>query len=344
MGAGASRELGIKTMQGLTEDVVNKLRQKGYSAETAEILSSLKKFGITPDFEAIYSVLEGLADIKQGIKEAGPFTAYVCKKLSKITGIHESKGILKELKTLIFEECSKLNRSILDQVFNPLFQEDPELQSPYWLNVASRIVTTNYDMAVESYHWKKELPLTDGFHETRNPNIRIYRPGSIPRVTDPDFGKNKGKLLIKLHGAIWCFRQASRIIKTTIDPKSEDILKDSEIGEQIMIYPTKEKPILRNPYYDFFKSFKEQPWNVLVVIGYSFRDDPVNTILLEQLQRATKPHVFVVDPQADEIVRNFPGYKDYASCFHNIHIEFGKKGYEKEFFPAIKNRLTQNSL
>jgi len=34
--------------------------------------SSLESFGITPDFEAIYSVLEGLVDIRQGVKDAGP--------------------------------------------------------------------------------------------------------------------------------------------------------------------------------------------------------------------------------------------------------------------------------
>jgi len=332
-------------MQGLTKDVVEKLEQRGYSNQTAEIISSLKEFGITPDFEAIYSVLEGIRDIKAGVKEAGPFTAYVSKKLSNIKRISDSKEILTEFRTLIFEECSKIQRSKLDEVFDPLFQANHELQSAHWRGVASRIVTTNYDMAVESYHWKKEMPLTDGFHPTLNPNIHTFQANTIPAANDPEFGRSRhGKLLIKLHGAIWYFKQGSRIIKTTRDPKSKDILTNSEIGEQIMIYPTKEKPILRKPYYDFFKAFKEQVWNVLVVIGYSFRDEPVNTILLEQLQSATNPHVFVVNPHAADIVKIFPGYEGYAPCFHNITIEFGKKGYETEFFSAIKPYLNRKSF
>ena len=345
LGAGASKELGIKTMQELTKDVVAKLEQRGYSNETAEIISSLKEFGIKPDFEAIYSVLEGLGNIRLGVKEAGPLTAYVCKKLSDIKSIPDSEQILKELRTLIFEECSKIDRNKLEQVFDPLFQARAREghvgpgYEPFWISVASRIVTTNYDMAVELYHWKKELPLSDGFHPGINPSIHTYRPGSISKGNNVDYGRRKGKTLIKLHGASWYFKQGSRIIKTTIDPKSKDILTDSEIGEQIMIYPTKEKPILRKPHYDFFKTFKELIWNFLIVIGYSFRDEPVNTILSEQLQSATKSIVFMVNPHAEEIVRNFPGYKKFAPRFHNINIEFGKKGYESEFFSTMKRHL-----
>ena len=344
LGAGASKELGIKTMQELTEDVVAKLEKRGYGKEAEEIIYSLKEFGIKPDFEAIYSVLEGLGNIKLGVREAGPLTAYVCKRLSDIKSIPDSEQILKELRTLIFEECSKIDRSKLGQVFDPLFQARAREghvgpgYEPLWINVASRIVTTNYDMAVEIYHWTKELPLSDGFHPGINPSIHTYRPGSIPTGNNADYGGNKGKTLFKLHGAIWYFKQGSRIIQTTMDPKSKDFLTDSEIGERIMIYPTKEKPILRKPHYDFFKVFKELIWNFLVVIGYSFRE-PVNTILSEQLQSVTKSIVFVVNPHAEEIVENFPGYEDYASRFHNINIEFGKKGYESEFFSAIKHHL-----
>ena len=342
LGAGASKELGIKTMQELTEDVIKLLKQYGYGEETTEIISLLKEFGIKPDFEAIFSVIEGLKDIKQGIKQAGPFTAYICRELNSIRGIPESGKILNELKELIFEECSKIKRTRLAGVFNPLFKENPDLQSHHWKNVATRIVTTNYDMAVELYHWEKELSLFDGFQPTRNPHIHKYG-SNIPVIKNSSEGQsyanNQGKLLIKLHGAIWCFKQGPRLIKTTIDPKSKDILTSSDIGEQIMIYPTKEKPIMREPFYDFFNAFREQNWNFLIVIGYSFRDEPVNTILLEQLQKANDPHVFVLDPNAQDTVKNFAGYEKYATCFHNINLEFGKKGYANEFFQAVKPYL-----
>ena len=174
------------------------LKQYGYGKETNEIISSLKEYGIKPDFEAIFSVIEGLKNIKQGIKEAGPFTAYICKELSSIRGIPDSEKILTELKILIFEECSKINSTKLEKVFNPIFKENPNLQSHHWKNVATRIVTTNYDMAVEMYHWKRELPLSDGFQPTRNPHIHKYG-SDIPVIKNSSEGqsyaKNQGKLL-----------------------------------------------------------------------------------------------------------------------------------------------------
>ena len=120
-------------------------------------------------------------------------------------------------------------------------------------------------------------------------------------------------MLIKLHGAIWYFKQGSRIVQTTNDPK--DLPIDIQIAEQIMIYPTKEKPVLRKPYYDFFRAFKEQVWNTLIVIGYSFRDEPVNTILSEQLERTKNPSIFIVDPNANKVAENFPNYRKYKKTF-----------------------------
>lgn len=344
LGAGASKELGIKTMQELTKDVVTSLEKRGYAQQTKQIISCLENVGIIPDFEAIYSVLEGLADIQQGIKNGGPFTAYICKPLDKIGIIPDAKDILSELKALIYEECSKVDRSKLNQVFDPLFQ--PDLSSPHkeiWLGVTSRIATTNYDMAVELYHWGRELPLTDGFDPTPNPHLRVLRPKNIPIVSDPDFGRRRGgKALIKLHGAIWYFKQGSRIVQTTNDPK--DLPIDIQIAEQIMIYPTKEKPILRKPYYDFFRAFKDQVWNALIVIGYSFRDEPVNTILFEQLARTKNAQIFIIDPNANKVAENFPDFRKYKEHFHNVTIEFGKQGYEKELFQAIVPHLSRNSL
>jgi len=329
-------------MQQLTKDVIDTLEKRGYADQTKQIISSLKDFGIIPDFEAIYSILEGLENIKQGVKEAGPFTAYVCKRLGEIGSIPDSEEILKELRALIYYECSKVDLRKLNDVFDPLFQPDLDQRTKKnWLGVASRIITTNYDMAVELYHWGRELPLSDGFNPTPNPFLKVFIPRNIPIVSDPRYGREGGgKLLIKLHGAIWYFRQGPRIVQTTNDPK--DIPMNIQIAEQIMIYPTKEKPILRKPYYDFFKAFKEQLWNTLVVIGYSFRDEPVNTALLERLEITKNSQVFVVNPHG-EIVKNFPNYEKHKAHFHNVTIEFGKQGYEKALFQAITPFLNNNS-
>ena len=73
----------------------------------------------------------------------------------------------------------------------------------------------------------------------------------IPILTEYQRRYQGLKVLIKLHGAIWYFKQGLEIIKTIMDPNDIPIL--IKIREQIMIYPTKEKPILRQPNYYFYK-------------------------------------------------------------------------------------------
>ena len=74
----------------------------------------------------------------------------------------------------------------------------------------------------------------------------------------------------------------------------------------MMIYPVGEKPILQEPYFSFYSLFKEQLWSVLIVIGYSFRDAPVNTAILERLsaQEGPNPKLIVINPHADDVIKH----------------------------------------
>jgi len=165
------------------------------------------------------------------------------------------------------------------------------------VGIGSTIVTTNYDVAVELYHRWTNTELADGFRATREEYIK--------ELDFLEYGRlSPSRWLIKLHGSIWQFRQKDRIIQTIADPKSLP-LKVS-VGEQMMIYPVGEKPILQEPYYSFYSIFKEQPWNVLIAIGYSFRDEPVNIAILEKLkaQQSPKPKLIVVNPNAESAIKN----------------------------------------
>jgi hypothetical protein len=75
-----------------------------------------------------------------------------------------------------------------------------------------------------------------------------------------------------------------------------------------MIYPIGEKPILQEPYFSFYSIFKEQPWEVMIAIGYSFRDELINTAIVERLNEglAKKPRVklIVVNPTAQDVIKN----------------------------------------
>jgi hypothetical protein len=162
------------------------------------------------------------------------------------------------------------------------------------VNIGDTIVTTNYDMAIELYHRTKYLPLADGFIDTPNHYIREI---SIKKSYSSD-----ERWLIKLHGSIWEFKQENRIIKTIADPSHSPI--PINIDEEMIIYPTGEKPILKNPYSIFYDIFKHQEWRRMVARGYSFRDDPVNLAILENLEKVKDSILIVVDPQAESVIKN----------------------------------------
>jgi hypothetical protein len=117
LGAGASSVFGIKTMQDLTDDLVNKMKDLGYGETMDNIIESLKKFNLAPDFEAIYTTLEALVAPEEGVKSGGPFTAYVantCKGFEDIRAHKEFEEVLSEFRQLIYDSCS-VKSSILEK-------------------------------------------------------------------------------------------------------------------------------------------------------------------------------------------------------------------------------------
>lgn len=319
LGAGSSKVFGLKTMQDLSNDLVSELRKKGHSEAVDQILRALKRFGLTADFENIYTPLESLVNPEEGIRKSGAFTAYLAylafyKDFKKLKARPEYKRILSDFRTLIYEECT-IRRGVIKRrgsVFDKLSEAFTDINSELRF-VPSRtgssvsvhvkpwqtIVTTNYDMAVEFHHWERNRSLINGFRDTENPIIKELNSNEYA-------SKPEAAWLIKLHGSIWQFNQGDRIIQTVTDP--EDSPLEISVGEQMMIYPVGEKPILRDPYYSFYSLFKEQPWNILVAIGYSFRDTPVNTAILDRLETrpspVPKPRLIVVNPDPEKVIEN----------------------------------------
>ena len=77
LGAGASKPFGLKTLQDLTSDIIEHMRNKGYDEIIDKILEAFTKFGLTPDFENVYTVLEALVDPHRGVQLNGPFSAFI---------------------------------------------------------------------------------------------------------------------------------------------------------------------------------------------------------------------------------------------------------------------------
>jgi len=343
LGAGASKIFGIKTLQEMSMDLVKIMEKKGYGAIVGKITENLQRFGITPDFEAIYTIVEGLTNLRQAVRNSGSLTAYVSKDIEEVKPKRDLKELPQLFRDFLYEEC-KLKpgyhesiESVYDRLFE-IMKNSGVHEKRYIAGVEPgkepsigadlTIVTTNYDMIIESYHMMKGQPYADGFKQT------LERP-LLKEIDLTTYSYARRRWLIKLHGCIWQYRYNDNVFKTNEDPKKISSFP-VKIQEQMMIYPTGEKPILQYPYYDFYNIFKTQKWHKLIAIGYSFRDDPVNIAILENLERVEHSNLIVVNPEPEKAVKNLEVSAKSNYRIIPVEGEFGNEEVFKKLEVALK--------
>jgi len=316
LGAGASTELGLPTLQKLSDDMFRELKQKGHGNIIDRITSSLKDFDMKVDFESVYSIIDGLINPIESVKKAGPFTVYLLKNKENIPTKKDFKKLLIKMRELLYEKC-RLNqnmthkiRNIYDPLFNSIkhhnIMEDVVFsgsRNNYPLDTA--IATTNYDMSIELYFLSKGINYIDGFVQRNGMPIikdfnweQLYQPFNYLTYS----GGNAKNILLKLHGSIWQFEKDGKMLKTVMDPTQSPI--EIDIGESMMIYPTKEKEILSWNYYQFFNCFKKIEWKKLLTIGYSFRDEPINRTIIDRIRLDPDSKLIVFNPNPDDVLKN----------------------------------------
>jgi len=309
LGAGASKPYGIPTLQEFSEDIFDKLRRIGHAEVIEDAIESLKEFNITIDFESFYSILEGLINPIRSVQYAGPLTAFLVRNKRNLPKSYDYGQVLSDLRKLIYEKCSIIsheeNFKKVEECMDKLLEATKEngctesidgRVGPQSVNIGRTFITTNYDMALELYFLARELPVIDGYK------------GDIVKYFDPSLLANPyasgNRIVIKLHGSIWQFIRGNEMIKTKLDPISGGLPFKIQVEKEMMIYPTREKDILVYPYFSFFEVFKSMRWTKLLIIGYSFRDEPINTAILENMKYTNHSQLIVVDPEVDKVVEN----------------------------------------
>ena len=68
LGAGASKIFGIKTLKEISSDLIEIMIDRGFSSIAQKIVSSLQRYGVEPDFEAVFTIIEGSANIDEKIR------------------------------------------------------------------------------------------------------------------------------------------------------------------------------------------------------------------------------------------------------------------------------------
>lgn len=199
------------------------------------------------------------------------------RALGDVAGKSEARG-------LSVDELEKLDEAISDEIVTLAKSPLPARNTSYhqvmtWVGGIVRklpveIFTTNYDMLVEQALEESSVPYFDGFAGANRPffDVRAIEDDALPA---------RWARLWKLHGSInWSRSDGGRVIRQP----------DANHDERRLIHPShlKYDESRRMPYlalHDRLRQVLRQPNVVVVSCGYSFRDEHLNEIVQEGLQR-----------------------------------------------------------
>lgn len=315
LGAGASAAFGIATMEGFVEELVQSLSDKNdWRNEVLEIKRRLEDKKKRWDIEILSTALS----ILSSSEESSDLDSYLTPLLgiSDDIVIPKSKqdlsGLLYQIRNLVYKRCAGINFTGTPNIYGSLHnalnhglsfvsvkinkekslsrKTEPSLKSP-----TSKVYTTNYDQIYEWSLEDKEIPFSDGFEPEGEYNVFTNK-----------WDENK-VCVAKLHGSInYYSRKDGKIVKSRLEAgeNPKDIF--GEELQRMMIYPIGEKYVTKSPYLQLLNKFYEDLMKdkLIIVIGYSFRDDPINNVFIERIKRNGDFKIILVAPHPEKIVKD----------------------------------------
>jgi hypothetical protein len=200
----------------------------------------------------------------------------------------------------ILQEREALREKLLDLVVDHYCDVDSRkaahLYGPLF-NLAHQEVpffTLNYDSAIESAIGpdRLDLDLIDGFSQGAQPtwsaeNFRNFRASPSGKTSI---------VLFKLHGSTTWGRREGQIVR--LPP---NLARNPSPYEHVIMYPSQTKlGIEGEPFGTAYGYLKEclSRTGTCVVIGTSFRDQEIVSVLADSLKRSRNLRLVVVDPEA----------------------------------------------
>ena len=251
-----SQETLIPDVDGLTDDIRTKLSAcEEYSQVFRTIDSHFVSDGIcSPTIEDVLSHIRSLCAVV-------------------------GKGRVRDLEKVDLE---RLDKKICDLIHRSVDKQLPRTDNPYyqvasWIDAIERerpveVFTTNYDLLMEQALERYRVPYFDGF-------AGVSKPLFDPRTMEDDDLPIRWVRLWKLHGSInWYESDNREIFRGTTN----------ESGTRRVIHPShlKYHESRRMPYLamiDRLRDFLKDRTSVLIICGYSFRDDHINDTLARGL-------------------------------------------------------------
>ncbi len=300
LGAGASKPFGPPTMKEFTDVVIQDIVKEpgtGFEKIIRNIQSQVSKLGIEPDIEAILSVLQGKSKPIRTWEDVGYSAVQYPEEFKDMTPDEVDKNVRPAIEDAIFNHCVNIDRKLATQLYGDLWANltadiatGPSSTYSPGTRLVERIFTTNYDLSVETFLKRRHLDFSDGFR------IELGDPVFAAQWTGPIN-------LFKLHGSINYYnREDGNIVRSDAILEGAD-LYGREIKGRMMIYPTGEKYASRWPFYEYLGQLRYAlvQESICVVIGYSFRDIPINNAFLDAIQKNPRLRITLVSRSADRV-------------------------------------------
>jgi hypothetical protein len=235
-------------------------------------------------------VAEAFGKLGKVLAEDGKANADLEYMLSLVRALRDVAGAA-GARGLSLDELQRLDDAISGEVAELARPLLPKLGTPYhdamrWVGGAVRddpveVFTTNYDLLSEQALEEAGVPYFDGF-------VGAHEPFFDVRAIEDDVLPPRWARLWKLHGSInWCLSERRSVVRK---PTHEGIARR-------LIHPShlKYDESRRMPYlalHDRLRSALRRPHFVMVTCGYSFRDEHLNEVLREGLERNASAVVF----------------------------------------------------
>lgn len=310
LGAGASVFAGIPTTAGLVEELRKRVKPINDQHErsmarffASNILEETDLKDVEDLYDSVDRMLEaeamhrfvtkcktkGQTGVKRRIETVRthqnmPEEELVDPPIDEIVDIDNTIAALKSIKSairdILLEKCMVDPgrrddvKTVYDNVLKSLGIRD--------------VLTTNYDNVIETYCEEARISLANGFERSFHGNRREWT-GKFENM-------ERGALrLVKMHGSVTWQRDGDAVL---------ELGRPGARGEEhdVMIYPEKGlKRYDENIFPELERRFGEVLANtdLLVVIGYSFRDEGINRMIKQRLAakgQKGKMTLLYVDP------------------------------------------------
>jgi hypothetical protein len=362
LGAGASRPMNIDDLSGITlkvkESVTPTLKRTIEQLEeifdaNQNILGNFK-----PDIEVLLTVFDCLVNRKRMLNELGPFPLlmhHFTENISEFRNLAIPKEQFQQFNDLVLstitqaicgynqdQERKKRAMKLYDEIYNIPIRNDhqfPNATGGTALQIFSFVATVNYDLVLEIYGRQTKVAGVPKFFKSRgfveDNGIEVLNiPGIMERSNNPNY--------IKLHGSIdWWLDASQRVTSSIVGQENPFVV----LKERTIIYPIYEKHITRDPFFTLYEYFRRTLLreDIVIVIGYSFRDLTINNAFLDWL--ASKPEsrlIITAKKKNHEVIRRIINNDNDKK---NDKIQFIDKHFgEAGFITDLENTLNNNIL